>query len=226
VSLSLLKFSQLQLVRMGFIYLIKNKVNGKCYIGQTRRNFEKRWAEHRKVKSNKSLLTDAIFKYGWDSFESSILCEIPNEELDAREILEIRERSTLSPNGYNIDFGGGVNKIVHPETREKISKAHSGKVLSEETKQRISDSKKGKKHTEETKLKIKESGKGKKKPNNSRKVDQYSEDGTFLKTHDSLLEAKSCVNLSSTAGIIKCCKGERKTAGNFIWKYSDKVSSS
>ena len=201
--------------------MIRNKVNAKCYIGQTRRRLETRLAEHRKLKSNKSLLTDAIAKYGWDSFESSVLCEVQNDELNNREIIEIRERNTLTPNGYNIDFGGGTNKIVHSETRKKISKAHKGKVCSDETRQRISDSKKGLKHSEETKIKIGESGKGKKKPNNSRKVDQYSKDGTFLKTHNSLFDARDHVNLSSTSGIIKCCRGERKTAAKFMWNYTD-----
>jgi predicted GIY-YIG superfamily endonuclease len=31
---------------MGIIYLIKNNVNGKLYIGQTDRTIKKRWYEH------------------------------------------------------------------------------------------------------------------------------------------------------------------------------------
>jgi group I intron endonuclease len=204
---------------MGWIYLIRNKINDKCYIGQTRRNPEIRWAEHCKIKHTKSLLTDAIIKYGQEAFEKSILCEISNEELNDRELIEIYTRNTVLPNGYNIVVGGGANRIVHSETREKISKSLMGKIRSEETKRRISYSKRGKTHSEETKIKISESGKGKKKVNNSRKVDQYSTDGVFLKTHDSLFDAKVYVNLSSAAGIIKCCKGERKTAAKFTWKY-------
>ena len=34
---------------MGTIYILQNKVNGKCYVGQTIRPFNKRFREHNRA---------------------------------------------------------------------------------------------------------------------------------------------------------------------------------
>ena len=57
---------------MGIIYLIKNKINNKCYIGQTIRSLEKRWKEHCS-KTGCSVINTSIKKYLPDNFEVSIL---------------------------------------------------------------------------------------------------------------------------------------------------------
>ena len=108
---------------MGWIYLIRNKVNDKCYVGQTsQKKAENRWSQH-KYRPH-GLLKSAFQKYGFDNFEFSTICEIPQgdgwrEALDAREILEISRLNTMTPLGYNLQSGGG-HPIVHQETREKI----------------------------------------------------------------------------------------------------------
>jgi len=51
-----------------------------------------------------------------------------------------------------------------------------------------------------------------------RKVEQYTLDGTYLKTFDSVSLAAKEIN-SATTNISKCCKGKRKSAGGYIWKY-------
>ena len=110
--------------KMGWIYMIRNKVNGKCYIGQTRRKkVEFRWSQH---KNRPGIMKSAFDKHGVENFEFSVICEIPTEELNAREILEIRERNTLYQNGYNLESGGNTNVITHPETRKKMSEANKG----------------------------------------------------------------------------------------------------
>lgn len=53
----------------------------------------------------------------------------------------------------------------------------------------------------------------------SKKVDQYSLEGEYIRTFDSLVLASQAVGLKSTSSIIKCCQGERNKAGNFKWKY-------
>jgi len=45
------------------------------------------------------------------------------DELNISEDTYIKELNTLSPNGYNL-LSGGDNRILHEETKEKISKAH------------------------------------------------------------------------------------------------------
>jgi group I intron endonuclease len=55
---------------MGYIYMLKNKVNGKIYIGQTTRPIRKRLGEHETGESRKCrAIYNAIQYHGWDNFE-------------------------------------------------------------------------------------------------------------------------------------------------------------
>jgi hypothetical protein len=127
--------------------------------------------------------------HGLDAFEFSVICEIPSEELDEREIREIKERNTITPNGYNIKQGGDVH-AHHEETKRKISESnrvsHAGVKLSEEHARRISEGQRAspnmsRPHTDEEKQRIREAKRTTMKP-----VDQYTLDGTLLKTWDSV----------------------------------------
>lgn len=59
-----------------------------------------------------------------------IIEEVPNELLDEREIFWIKELNSMSPNGYNLVSGGGVNRKVSQVTRDKISTIQREKVIS------------------------------------------------------------------------------------------------
>lgn len=50
-------------------------------------------------------------------------------------------------------------------------------------------------------------------------IDQYTLDGTFVKTWSSAREIEREFGISN-GNISECCKGKRKTAGGFIWKYA------
>ena len=58
---------------MGYIYKVTNNINGKMYIGQTRRTIEQRWKQHIYDSFNNSLDTSAfhcaIRKYGIEAFK-------------------------------------------------------------------------------------------------------------------------------------------------------------
>lgn len=93
----------------GSIYLIRNVINGKCYVGQTIQRPEDRFKQHLKLlKTNENqLISKAIRKYGRKSFELIILeTSIPEEKLNEREIYYIQKLGTLHPNGYNLSEGG------------------------------------------------------------------------------------------------------------------------
>jgi len=49
------------------IYIHKNKINGKVYIGQTGQDPKKRWDNGNGYKTC-SRFWNAIQKYGWDNF--------------------------------------------------------------------------------------------------------------------------------------------------------------
>ena len=49
---------------------------------------------------------------------------------------------------------------------------------------------------------------------------QYSKDGEFIREWYSINEASRKLKIQHS-NIISCCKGKRKTAGNYIWKYKE-----
>jgi hypothetical protein len=48
---------------------------------------------------------------------------------------------------------------------------------------------------------------------------QYSKDGTFIKEYGSVQEA---INETGILHVSCACRGDRKTAGGYIWKYKTK----
>jgi group I intron endonuclease len=213
---------------MGWIYMIRNKKNNKCYIGQTiYKRVEKRWSAER--NNPHGILKHAFKRHGMENFSFEVLHEnIPNEKLNDIEILEIKQRNTLAPNGYNLQAGGQDNHVCHPETRQKISVTKKNNTtVSEETKQKIRETKKGTKLTQEHKDAISRSSKGKKLAPETiqkiaeftrRKVDKFSLDGKFVYTFRSMRDAAKSMNVDYTA-ISKCCNNKVKTAYKFIWKF-------
>lgn len=113
---------------MKVIYLRKNLINGKCYIGQTKnykiRNYN--W-KFETIYAN-AILTKDRDLYGLDNFESSILKECDDSSGDYWENYYIDEYNTLFPNGYNIKRGG-LNGWHHTDnTRLKMSTSHMKQV--------------------------------------------------------------------------------------------------
>lgn len=96
---------------LGTIYKITNKINGKIYIGQTRRNESERWQQH--IKSSKynycsdynTILHQAIRKYGTENFEVQIIEKCDFSLLNSKEIYWIQYYDSQK-NGYNITNGG------------------------------------------------------------------------------------------------------------------------
>lgn len=129
---------------MHFVYLIKNKINDKIYIGKTS-NPKNRWTKHLRIASGKRnkekfYLHKAISKYGEDNFSFDIIeSYIDQKECADSEIFYITYLKSLGAELYNLTGGG---------------EGCAGRVLYEETKKKISESHKGLKHTEETKRKI------------------------------------------------------------------------
>ena len=187
----MVKIENLNLEVYGIIYLIKNKVNGKCYVGQTQKekgfdyryycsgegiervyNYHKSLREHN--RSYNEHLLRSIEKYGFKAFEVIKYLDyaFSLEELNIKEKVYIQLYNSLK-NGYNETLGGeGTEGRPHSEeTRQKISEARKGKHHSEETRQKISEANKGdnhpmygKYHTEETKQKMSKIKKGENNP--------------------------------------------------------------
>lgn len=61
---------------------------------------------------------------------------------------------------------------------------------------------------------------------NTTAVSAFTKDGKFVKTFESVSEAKRFCNVSYNAGISNCLTGKTKTAHGYIWKYADHEGSS
>ena len=60
------------------------------------------------------------------------------------------------------------------------------------------------------------------KPHNMRKINQYDLQGNFIKQWNSIIDFLKENNLNlKNSNITTCCKGKRKNAYGFIWKYAD-----
>ena len=103
------------------------------------------------------------------------------------------------------------------ETKGKISYYNSNlKTYSDETRKKISDSKIGIKRDSSTWNKKYNVEPYKKV--NSKKIEQYTKEGIFIREWDSLNDAKDYFNLKSSS-ISNALTGRSSTANGFIWKY-------
>ena len=89
------------------IYIIKNSINDKVYIGQAKNTYV-RWAGHKSCArhSSKSITIDkAMAELGINNFWVEII-ETQIENYDEREKYWINYYNSLIPNGYNLLEGG------------------------------------------------------------------------------------------------------------------------
>jgi group I intron endonuclease len=198
---------------MGYIYMIRNKINGKIYIGQTIRPIKKRLEEHQ-TKARCVAIHGAIEKYGWGNFEKDWY-ECPDEDLNFDEELLVREMETVSPNGYNLIEGGGSGGKRSEETKQRMRKARLGKTTSKETIQKQQKVKSGKNNPMY--------GNTGEKHSRSKRIYQYDLDGNFINSFGSSREAARYVTgdgaNNTHIGERARDQDKRKTAYNFKWSY-------
>lgn len=111
---------------MTYIYLIRNSINNKIYIGQTRRNVRYRFMEH--GRDNESALYEDMCKYGRESFTYEVLHICKDEYANQWEHYYIcKYDATNEMLGYNKVDGvayrwvkGGFNPAHTQKERERI----------------------------------------------------------------------------------------------------------
>ena len=115
-----------------YIYKITNKINSKCYIGQTKNNPAKRWKKHIAISKNThcpdfSYIHGALRKYGLENFVFEVIDTATNlDELDNKEKMYIKQLNTMAPNGYNLSSGGQGKKEITDRTRQLLSETKKG----------------------------------------------------------------------------------------------------
>ena len=120
------------------VYIHKNKINNKAYIGITGRKPESRWGCNgiEYCKDSQPRFRNAILKYGWDNFEHIIWTDnLTFSEAEHMEILLIALFKTnccryRDPEyGYNMtDGGGGISGHKDSEETRKLKSEASKKM--------------------------------------------------------------------------------------------------
>lgn len=217
--------------RTYIVYLHINKINGKTYVGITKYvdSPNRRWRNGNGYRRD-SIIYKAINKYGWDNFNHIIFCKTSKETacLLERSLIKLYKKRKIS---YNIGLGGEGSESFSEETKEKLRSYIpyiKGKHHTEEAKKKISEA--GKRScSEETKRKISTANLGKKvniprstilkmREINIKPVLQFDLNNNFIKEYESITEAEKSLGKSSHH-INCCCKGKRKTAYGYKWRY-------
>jgi group I intron endonuclease len=155
------------------IYEIRNKLNGKRYVGSSR-SIQKRWARHismlNRNKHDNIKLQRAWLKYGESAFEFNVLEQCAHEELLERETCHIeRTKSATSSGGYNIAPVAHGGQHWSEEMRAQISAKLTGRKVgprSEESRRNMSLAMTGKKFGESRRKRMSDAAKaaGRKPP--------------------------------------------------------------
>lgn len=211
---------------MAYIYKIINDINDKIYVGKTEFSINKRFKQHcedaYKESCEKRPLYNAMRKYGISHFHMELI-----EETDVPEEREIYWISQLNSyhNGYNATLGGDgkryidydlvislYNKhqsIIEVAKEMNISKDQAGDILHNNNVSVLNSSE------------VLRNKKGK-------RVNMYDLQNNFLKSFFSLGDAANYLienNLTNCKfgtiryHISEVCRGKRKTAAKFIWKF-------
>lgn len=193
----------------GVIYIIRNKINNKIYVGQTL-DFKQRIRAHKsrfkkKTYQEFSRIYKAMAKYGLENFEIKPIETCDSGLLNEREIYWINYFDSYN-NGYNATKGGN-NPIAY----------WKGKKRDKDTNKKISEKLVGiswGRHREDTKNQLKIAKIGNK--NGNKKVVCIELDLVF----ESIKIAAEFigVNPSCVTGVLK---GRRKTTGGYHWRYFD-----
>lgn len=198
-----------------FVYVHRNKQNGKRYVGITSKpKPEHRWNSGRGYVENPYFYS-AINQYGWDGFDHIILLEGVDEESakHAEKSLIKFWHTNDRKYGYNLTTGGDGTLGYYPseETRAKLSVARMRENLSEETLRRRSEGLRGRKFSEEHKKKI---GDG-----NSKRIAMIDKSGNVIRVFRGAHDAETELKISHSH-ISQCCHGKRNTAGGYRWAFA------
>ena len=180
------------------IYKITNDVNGKSYIGQTKRTLSYRWSMHKSFTKRGSnyAFHSAIREYGAEHFhveQIDIASDI--EEACIKEKYWIEKLGTMVPNGYNMTHGGEISK-----PNSGINHWAYGKKIPEETLQKKHDALYRKPSARSRPVRCVETG----------EVQPFAKEFFYKYGYQH-------------SKILECCKGRRQTHRGFHWEYAEEV---
>ena len=156
------------MTNVAHLYKITNTINDMVYIGVTKDPHHRMIAHACFTTPTKSIIKNAIKKYGRDKFHLQVLLTSTQEYCYEMERKAIEAYNTLKPNGYNIctggvgaigifgDMNGMFGRKHSPETLEKMRQVRVGKKATAETKEKMSASHLGQKRTAESRERMRQ----------------------------------------------------------------------
>lgn len=211
---------------MAIIYKITNLLNNKIYIGETIRNLNIRWNEHKHESITPGHgysyhLHNAMRKYGIDNFIIEIIDNCPDEKRFIIESQYIKIYDSANPKkGYNTVVEGDGCTLISTDAileawNEGLTITDTAKILGVH-RTTVSNRLSANGITEEE---IKKRFGESVRRRCSRPVLQYDLDGNFIKRWPS---ATSCKEKGYEQGEISaCCHQKIKIAYGYLWKYED-----
>ena len=205
------------------IYLHRNKINGKVYIGQTCQKPEKRWNYGHGYK-NCPRFYSAIVSYGWSNFEHIILeNNLTSDEANEKEQYYIKKYNSQNPDlGYNLTEGGSSlseywktpeHRELQSQNKKLYFKTHPDKKIENDMHLKEIAQKSAKIRSEKMKENYANQG-GLFHLNESRKKRIKCVETNEIFT--SLSEASKKYNIS-VGNISSVIHGKRKSAGGYHW---------
>lgn len=190
------------------VYIHRNKINNKAYIGITQQKPERRWQNGYGYKNNQ-YFSKAINKYGWNNFEHIIFADnLTSNEAEHMEVLLIALYNTTNVDyGYNLSSGGNSSHvgIKHSDESKKKMSDTQIKLYSEGNHPRCGTS-----HKQETKEKMSKA--------KMKSVVQLTKDLKFVSEFESQTIASQLTGINYS-DISACCNKKRPSAGGFIWMF-------
>ena len=193
------------------VYIHKNKINNKVYVGITKQNPKERWRNGEGYKQSPRFY-NAIKKYNWDNFDHIILySNLTQEEAMEKEKELIKEYNSNDENyGYNLTSGGEKHYIFTEEVKEKLRQQKIGE----------NNPQYGKPRTDEQKIKqskiIKElcmqGG------NHCKKVKCIETDIIYYSCKEAARNT-GAGNIGQATHIADVCNGKRNKCNGYTWKW-------
>ena len=207
------------------VYVHTNTINGKKYVGMTSQAPERRWGTNGRGYKQNLYFSSEIQEYGWDNFKHEIVADnMTFDEACEKEIMLIeRFCSACRDKGYNEELGGLGKGRASDSMRE-----HNRKIQLK----RFEDATERQKRSEQTKAYFSVEANRKRQseliskfylehPERRKPVQMFSLNGEYIDEFGSAWETG---RYGFDASHVKaCCKGKRKTAGGYIWRYSNEL---
>jgi len=208
------------------IYLIRNLINGKVYIGKSK-NIYYRLKDHitrlnTKNKNENLHLTNSWHKYGKENFAYVVLEyfeELDEKLLSEKELYYMQKYDSLNRNkGYNLRYDSSTGLVVSKETRKRMSESQIKRYLDPKEREKIS--KKSSEFWKNNPDKLAQMAKKVAKKIRKYKIGKFNYNSEeLIEVFNTRKELEEKYPDFYIQAILGCCGGTKNSYKSFKWKY-------